>query len=472
MADINKRESKCNTRSSFWNKKWLNRKIIKDIMDGVDNLKEKGYLIQSSGESRAKYEKRLEQALLNPILENQIKAFVEKAFKQGVTLESDNEFIKSLEKNFDGYDRTITEFAKDLFLQAETYSEGYVFIDMPAKKIDELGNIIVIGNERPTCEIINLDSILHTRDNGHECNYLRFKEYKTVEDYWDDKSVEIVKEIYKKDNKVYFNIYEIHDGQEFLQNEKDTLLIDLDYIPIVPLYPAGHKKLFEVDLLWKNMARLQIGHFNAYSHYLNLSKANSTPILFGKKIGKDGDKIVMGAGVILASDEEAAALSYVEPSGNSLSGSLTTVQKIENDMDSYGLNVNIGQNSGGTTATQSAIDYATINSILSSHVIALKQSIEKIILVQCEWMGISNPEFTVNIPTDFNIKGDQLMLQAINDAHDRRVISDKVYAERLKELGYLSDSYDREKDLDEMQLQSPNAIKPITEVDLLEEDSI
>ncbi len=440
--------TKASEKSSFWRNKEYDREIIKDLMDGVDTVRKK-YLIKNNAENESKFQKRQAQAQLSPLVETQINGLVGKGLASGISVNSQNDFINSLNKNFDGFNRTIFDFSRDFYKLAETYSEAYAFVDFEQLEIDENGSLINTENLRAYVVILDLDSILHTRDNGKECTYLRFKEYKTISNGYDDKEVIYIKEFKKEKGSVFWSLIEVIDGEELLIIENQKYF--LNYIPIVELYPNGSKKMFDVLLFWKNCANLNMGHFNAYSHYLNLSKVNSIPVMLVKAVGKQaGDTIEFGAGTAVCTDSKDGSIQFVEPSGAGLQGSLETVKKFENDINFFGLNVNTG-NSGNPTATASAIEEATVNAMLSARMISLKNAIDKIVKIIIEWesfknSSLLNAEYTIDINTEFNSKGDQLALQALLNAYDRQAISKKTLTDGLIKLGFLDKDFDYEKD--------------------------
>lgn len=444
---------KAHQKSEFWKNKEYERQIIKDLMSGVETVRAK-YLIQNNAEHPKKFEKRKAQAQLSPLVETQINGLVGKGLASGISIKSENDFISSLNKNFDGFNRTIFDFSRDFYKLAETYSEAYAFVDFEELEIDEDGNLVNNADLRAYVVILDLDSILHTRDNGKECTYLRFKEYKTISNGYDDKEVMYIKEFKKENGKVFWSLIQNVDGD-------DIILIDnkqyfLNYIPIVELYTNGSKKMFEIDLFWKNCANLNIGHFNSYSHYLNLSKVVSIPVMLVKSVGKQaGDTIEFGAGTAVCTDSKDGDIKFVESSGTGVAASLETVKKFENDINYFGLNVNTG-NSGNPTATSTAIEEATINSILSARMLGLKYSIEKIIKIIIDWetfrnSSLINEEYSVEINIEFNSKGDQLALTALTNAYDRQAISKKTLAEGLIKLGFLSKDFNFEEDQENIQ---------------------
>lgn len=435
-------------KSDFWKNKEKNRQLIKDLMSGVNCMRQK-HLIQNNAEADAKFEKRKQQAQLNPLVETQINGLIGKGLSSGISINTDDDFIYSLNKNFDGFNRNIFDFSKDFYKKAETYSEAYAFIDFERIQYDENNEIINKDDLRAYVVILDLNSILHTRDNGKECTYLRFKDYQIIDDGFNDVEKCYIKEFKKINGKVYYSLYEKIKDEDFtiIDNE----LFFLDFIPIVDYYPNGSHKMFDIDLFWNNCANLNIGHFNAYSHFLHLSKINSIPVMLVRSVGKQaGDTIEFGAGTAVCSDSEKADIKFVEPSGAGLQGALNTVKKLEDDVNYFGLNVNV-TNSGNATATASAIEESTINSILSARMQSLQYALERIIKIIITWESfrssyIVNKEYKVDLNTEFNNKADQLALTALLNAFDRQAISKRTLTDGLIKLGFLNKDFDIERD--------------------------
>jgi len=433
----------CIKKSTLWFKKSQQDKKINDLFKSSSYVIN-NYIKQRDKEKDEKFEERKNGAVFNPYLKQLVTSFVDKVFQQSVTIETDDKWLKERENDFDGFGRTLTEFAKDFFLTSEKLSEGYVLVDKGEAVYDDLGNLL--SNKIKVYNIIlDNDNILHTRTNEETLTYIRFKEYNIIEKEFDDAIQTIVKEIYLKNGKVYYNKYVDNADLNFIKviNEQE---LNLNEIPLVDLYPNGFKTKFVVDKLWENIADLNINHLNYYSNYLNLAKHTSIPILFAKKLGLENDEIRYGTGAAIHSEENEADMKYIEASGQSLNSVLDTVKKIENDINSFSLNVNINKNTGNATATQSAIDEAIVNSILMSHALSLKHALEKIIRKMLIWENKENVKFTLNLNTEFNVKADSTQLQALNDLKDRDVISDKEYVIGYKNSGYLREDYDYEKD--------------------------
>lgn len=432
----------CIKKSTFWFNKENKDERINDLFKDSDLIINK-YLERRDNELEAKFIERRKIAVFNPYLKNLVGSFVDKVFQQNVTIETDDLWLKEKEANFDGFGRTLTGFAKDFFLTSEKLSEGYCLIDKSAGIYDADGNLL--NKDLKTYNIIlDNNNILHTRVQDDILTYIRFKEFNIIEKGFDDIIQTIVKEIYLKNGSVYFNKYQDQGDGEFIQVIEEQPLF-LNEIPLIDLYPNGFKQKFQVDKLWSNIADLNISHLNYYSNYLNLSKNSSIQILFAKKLGLENDEIRYGTGAAIHSEESDADMKIVEGSGQSLSSTLETVKKIENDINAFGLNVNVNK-TGNATATQSAIDEAIINSILTSHSISLKQALEKIIDKMLIWENKENVKYSININTEYNVKADATQLQALNDLKDRNVISDKEYLNGYKSAGYLREDFDYKED--------------------------
>lgn len=431
----------CITKTNFWLQKTQRTRIIEDCLHGGQWVKDRGYLIKNEGESPAKFIERKKFAIFNPFLEEQLKAFNEKLFQMPISINTEDKWLKDKEKNFDGYGRTFHEFAKDFQFTAEKFSEGYCFTDKSAATFDDFGNVINSNDIKMYNIILSIDDILHTRTIDDKVSYIRFKEKDMIQKEWNDVYINVVKEIYLENGKVYYNKYQDKGDGSFIKviSKQD---IGLDEIPLTDLYPSGYKDRFCVEPLWRSIAELNMAHFNYYSHYLNQSKTLSTPLLFGKNMGLENSTIRTGSGRLLHSENSDSDMKYVEPNGQSLAGSLTTVNKIEGDVIHFGLNVNLLRNKANETATQSNIDETTINSVLSAHAMALQGALTKVIDKMLKWEHREHIEFSVNINTDFNIKADSLQLQVLNDLYDRKVISKEGYTELVKQAGFLPESFD------------------------------
>lgn len=419
---------KVNTKSIFWVNKEIETNVIRDVMKGGKKLLK--YLIKYDGETDDKFEKRRALAIEKPIAKDMVKNFVDKCTKQGVTIDTNDVWLQTKIKDFDGYGLSIHEFAKKLLYNAEPFSESYVMVE----------NKTYSGiNDDPLVNIIDINKILHHRVKDQTLQYFRIREFEIIERQFDDAIRTVVKEFYVENGKLKYNRYQ-DNGDNNFNLVSEAIEINFDSIPLVEFYPNGSVDRFLVDRQWGTLCDNQTKHINYYSQYLNLSKNTSYSFIAAYGIGKAATELVFTTDSIVVSDDVNARIEWVNSLGTDLVGTLKTVEKIENDMQNNSLNVNVNKQS--ITATQSIIDESTINSILTNHAMALKTCIEKVIelIIKMKYGVNKKIDYTVVLSTDFTTKLEQISLQHLNDLHDRGLISDKTRFNESKKEGYVDES--------------------------------
>lgn len=452
--------NQCIQQSNFWRDKDRELEILFNLTELDRDEIIARYLKQLDNETNEKFNSRRKISIFRPFLQQQVNSFVDKIFQMPASIKTDDAWLlnKAL-NNFDGTGRNFAEFSKDFAKRAELVSQGYVFVDKSAATYDEFGNVDIAKESKTNVIILDPRNILHHRIVDGVLVYLRFKEIVTIQDGWADRAMLIVKEILLKGNEVYYNTYQQVKADNWVQVQKEVS-IDIDHIPLVDVYPAGMLAPFTTEPVWKGLAHDNTDHLQYYSQYLNLSKTLSAPLLYGRNMGINNNVVRTGSGRILHSENYDSDLKYVEPTGNSLSGSKTTVDKIETDINNYPLNIN-KSNSGSETATKSIIQEGAIIAALSSHAQAYKNALEKIVKEVLHWENKQDVEFEIIVNTDFTIRADALQLQVYNDLKDRNAISDFSYVEGVKYSGYLPENFNTKKDMELIKKESEDKL-PMT----------
>lgn len=451
MNEINRENesglNKCFVQTEQWRNKSQSLEKLYDLTSSDRKKIINDYLMQLDNESQTKFEYRKKLAIFRPYLQQQVNSFIDKIFQMPAMIITKDKWLedKAL-KNFDGFGRNFSEFAKDFAKSSELVSQGYCLIDRAAATHDEFGNVVLNEEVKTSIIILDVRNILHTRVVDGDLRYIRFREKEIIQQQWEDLEIWTVKEIFKIGNKVFFNKYQMTSDNSWIQSVKDQPM-DIDHLPLIDVYPAGYKERFETDPIWLGLADDNIDHLQYNSQYLNLSKTLSAPLLYGRNMGINNNVIKSGSGKIIHSENYDSDLKYVEPTGNSLEGSKKTVEKIQDDIDNFPLNIN-KSSSGGETATKSIIQEGAIIAVLSAHAQSYKSALKKIVNEFLIWEGKEGIEFEINVNVDFTIRADALQLQVYNDLKDRAVISDYSYVEGVKYAGYLPENFNTKKDFE------------------------
>lgn len=442
-----------NDRSQFLQDRIFERELLRDLRAGEKKLKEKHlmYIPKLEGEDEQTYQLKVEGAYLYNCVELNIQKLSSKPFIKSPMIKSETNpiFFKDLEFDFDNNNHTLQEFGRTWMEDALWDSQSHVFVDYPQAEKDIDGSYIQNNEARPVAVILNNDNILHFRYSGKELSYLRFKDYinTPTEDGFDDVCLEIIKEFKKYNGKVYWNAY-IQDGPdsiEYIKIYQEDQLFGLDYIPLVSFYPMSSRIPFAPRLIFQNMANIQKKHFSSMADKLNCEHVVTSPFLVIKGVEDGGQKgiEVSTFNAMFFTDKEAS-VSYVEHNGAALKTANETLIQMERQMESMGIDL-MSRTSGGETATENAIDEANNNAMLSSMCVSLKEALEKVVDVYCDWMNIEK-DFYLDITTKFNIRITESQQKYYDTALASNIISKKTYFDIGLNAGYLSTDLTYEQD--------------------------
>lgn len=422
------------------------RELLRDLRIGEEKLKQKRniYLPKFPHEDPVVYDIRVRNSYLYNVVELNIQKLSSKPFLRPATIQTDDPILKTFELNFDNQDHTITEFSRNLFEDALWFSQAHVFVDMPEGIKREDGSVIRDPNARPNSTIIDVDNILDARmsKDNTELVYLRFREYKTIYKNYDESTVEIVKLYYKIGDEVFYNIYkqDSDNVESFTPRFEEDMLFGLNYIPLVTLYPMSTRIPFKPNLIFQNMAYIQRAHFKTLSDKRNLEQILMCPILFG--FGFNVDTLTISTyNAIVAKNEngEQADLKWVETNGQGLSVAEKSLETMEKQMESIGVDLQT-RAGGNQTATANSIDQANSNSILSCMAVSLKESLEKIMFIYKDWLSknsVPTGDFKIDVVTKFDIKVSADEINYLNNALTLNIISKEDYFNEGKRRGII-----------------------------------
>lgn len=438
--------------SSFFEKNIQDRELLRDIKEGEETLKSKAetYLPKFPMEDQNVYDIRVRNSYLYNVVDINIQKISSKPFSKPVFINTENLTLKTFEFNFDQSDHTITEFAKSWFEDALWDSQSHVFVDFSLSEQREDGSY-VLSNELPNAIILNNDNILQTEYNKGELNYLRFMETKTVRNGFNEITLKVVKIFNKVNNNVYFNIYTQSDidSSLYIQEFEEDKVYGLNYIPLVSLYPMSTRIPFKPKLIFQNMAYIQKAHFKTLSDKRNLEQIVMVPFLFGKGIDADAQKgFAISAFNALIATDPAADLKYVEHQGAALKTGTDSLNEMVDQMESIALDL-VTRSGGNQTATQSSIDQANNNSIMSCMSVALKEGLEKIIDIYRDWLNIKE-EYSVDITTKFDIKVSADEINFLNNAVAIGALSSEDYFNEGKRRGIINSDLTYEETIDKI----------------------
>ncbi len=453
-------------RTGIMEEVYQSRDLMRDIEAGLDNqfMKQK-YIQKFAKEPDENYKNRLNDSVFYNITNRMIKINYNRPFGKPAQLTSKNDFLSSLQEDFDGFGNSLTDFGKKLFKRSLYDSQGHVFVDLPVN-LDENGKSIFNPEVKPNAFVLDNDRILGARVNSNgEVIHLRFATEEESPHFENPFDVQNVKTIYVFDkigNEVYYNIFrQVGDTfkAEFDYSEKDRIFSTqkhpLNYIPLISFYPEDTDNAFYPDLIFKDLANKNIEYFRSSSDQTNILHVARVPILFLKGMPENHTGVAIGASAALVADEAAenADAKFVEINGNSINAGRQNMNDIINQMESLGLELMTKKSN--VTATASSIDNAQNLSLLTAFAMKLQDRLSDIVKVFIDFKKASGytfneEEFTLQIDTKFSVVVEQQELQFMQFLRGSGDISGKTITDYAKRLGYLPSNYSYENDMEDV----------------------
>ncbi len=462
MADKNNFNNQLVARSQVLQLAYNSRILMRDVENGLDTIEAKKRYINKSSklEQDDSYLNRLSNSIFYNVTNRMIKINYNRMFGKEATISSDDEFLNSLQENFDGYGNSLTEYARKRMKTAMYDSQSHSISDLPFNKNGKFDTSI-----RPTTFKLDNDQILNVRiGENNEVIHLRYFTYFEAPDPKNIFEVVHKRKVYvfdKIDGVVYYDIYE-EDSDQFYNTTVENAgteseqrkVYPLDFIPINIYYPEETETPFYPEIIFKDLAQKNIEYFRSSSDQTNILHTARAPILFLKNVKIDGNGIAFGTSVALSAESEEgeeADAKWLEINGNSINAGRQNMNDIVAQMESLGFELMTKKS--GISATSATIDSAQNASLLTAYAVKLQAALRKEVKVLIELKKktgykFKTEEFNLNIDTKFSLTVDQAELQFMQFLRSTNDISGKVITDYAKSLGYLSSDFNYEKDQD------------------------
>ena len=257
---------------------------------------------------------------------------------------------------------------------------------------------------------------------------------------WDEIEIRQVRVIRRNDYEIW---RDTKNGWEIIEQGEWTL----GAISLVPI-PAKMTGRMVGEPVFRDLAYMNVQHWQSMSDQKNILHVARVPILFGKQLGKNRPKSI-GAGVAVFAEEEESDLKYVELEGSSVSSGREDLMDIEKRMISMALEPNLAR-TGNVTATSSAIDEAKANTQVEAWSLATEDAITLAIRYAFEWLGLGAEKYSVNLNRDFSIGMQQSEDAALLlNMHQTGALSLKELYKELKRRGILEPQFNIDLALDD-----------------------
>lgn len=449
------------------------------------------------------YNKRLARTVLFPAYDDAIGGIVDKPFQKEVSLEGDeglSDNLQRLEYDCDREGTPLTEFARRLMDSLADTGLAFVLIDKPGVMVEDGESVrpMTLAEEeandvRPYFSFIHPDAVLSwswRQDNGRRILSMIaiFDESVDIDPttgmesaihtvrVWTETEWEVWKRVMPVRSittptdasaSIQLTAAQAAISTGASEQAPYTLVASgtnpLGVVPVVfrNVSPKGGDPLVArpplMDLAWKNVDDWLVT--SSLSNNLHWHGIPMLVVAGAPKDVEDGtQRIVFGAGSMLASSSADLAVSFVESQGAAATQLAARLAVIRQEEQQLGLAPFLDQVTAGTTAT--AVDAAGTRT--QSRVQSWCET-EEWLLYDCfrmaaMWDGSELPEdFDVDIFRDFGLPTRaQTDLNILTTARQSKEITQKTYLKELKKRGTLGDEVDIDVEVAETSAEGPD----------------
>lgn len=457
------------TTSSEYNAmapKWAK---IRTLLAGTEALRacRHTYLPQFPREFDEHYNHRLENTTLLNMSDITLASWVGRPFSDPVCVGEDvPQQIMDMVKNVDSRGNGLSVFLRDWFREGLAFAHAHVLIDSPITdpkgrtRADDLRDGV-----RPFWSFLKPEAVIFmaaTHVGSQEIlTHVRISETEKIRDGFAEDSVHRIRifdrvlQGSKEDVGVYVSVWEKRRTKsqqiDWVEVEAPRK-IGIDEIPLVTFYAdrdgiqAGKPPL-------EDLVDLNLAHWRSTSDHNNILTVTRFPMIAASGVtNEEMENIVLAPRKVIASRKETSKFYYLEHSGAAVKVGAEDLAALEEKMAYYGADF-LRKRPGNMTATARALDSAEATSPLQDAVNRFNEAIDAALRITGKWMGIEEPG-NIEVTTDFGpeeVEGDDMT--TLREARKLRDLSRKAFLEELRRRGVLTDEFDIEADLQELEAE-------------------
>jgi len=276
----------------------------------------------------------------------------------------------------------------------------------------------------------------------------------------------------------------LYEFQETTDGEKwvivDEIVTEFEEIPLIPLY-AKETGFLTGEPLFKDLAYLNLHHYQAYSDYSHISHVIQIPLLAmegGAEFGEEVE-IEIGANSVIHTPA-GAELKYVEHTGKAAEVGKSFLESIEDSVVRMGADIVLNKRTGANaTATGRAIDKAESDSEMMTLANALENFWQEAFTLMAQAFGLADTRDDedfggINMNKDYKISmSDRQSLTELISLRTTGDLSREALWDELLRRGELSEDFDKDAEQIRLEGEEEDAMqKQADSIRLMEEASL
>lgn len=428
---------------------------VRDLVEGGQHMRDMGqkYLPKFPQETDDDYEARKAGTWLFDGVGKTIEDLTGKVFDQPVFLQETGTDLDVWSFNIDLEGRDLSQFAHDVFNDAQRSGISFILVDAPPRPADLTRIQADQGNFRPYFQHIKLEEVYGYKwqliNNAPTITQIRIGEKITQEngDEYDPDEVQQIRVLTMpvENDQIVGNMF----VRLYRQNERDDWVLYDEYqtaltkIMLAPL-DIGRTSFMMAEPPHARLAEINLAHWRSQSDQANIMHHARAPMKYFHGYSReDLEDFAEGVGYAFYSANENAKIGVVEHSGAAIDAGRTELKDMEFQMQAMGLQLIVSR-TGTSTATGDMIDENKVNSRLGMWADNLKDTLEAAYSYMAELSNIST-DITVIVNKDFAASAlSHLDMDALSKMYLAGVISKVTYINEAKRRGILAEEVEPE----------------------------
>lgn len=430
-------------RAPEWEAQLEYIRLPRDLMGGTAAMRRarERYLPRKVEEGDEEYTSRLKQSFLlnefkrtvvfssGQVFQKQVRYQEQSRGENGETARApyDEAFFAAFQENVDTQGTNLSMFAEKVFTSGVVDGVCFNLTEYPSINQKTENGVTLYqadgGEWRPRTAMVDLengwnpywviiradqvlDAWLDTVNGRSVLRAFRYVESVMREDENGNRVlVERVRAIFPD----HWELWESEQGSGYVQVASGEN--SLGFVPVTWFMPGEQRGGLSAQSALDDLAWMNLDHWQAYSAHKELMQYGRSPVWFGRNLGVDDDvPLVVGSGRFITSENDGADLVCRGVDASSIEKSFQDLQRIEERMSLYGLQLISQATTGGITATQASIAAASADSSLGKWVQLLQDCMENALRNVAAWRGESDgPGLFVN--SEFRLPYDASAVQ-------------------------------------------------------------